>query len=171
MYLAGLVEDPSAATAEQLESWVRAAYWSMLAERCVAVLASKTKFAVGQADRWIADPDDMVVCAGYAVYNTLFTVKDDAELDLERAGRLLDDIAATIHSRSAAVQYAMKNFIVMAGIYSAPLFDRAMAAAVRIGRVDPVIAKNSCNIQSAVEYLLKYQAKGWIGRKIKNSER
>jgi len=44
------------------------------------------------------------------------------------------------------------------------LFEQAMA-------VEPVVAANNCNTQTAAEYLEKYAAQKKIGTKIKNLNR
>ncbi len=168
MYFAGLIEDISAMTEKQLESWVGMAYWDMLAERCVAALASKTPFAPELARKWIRSGVEMTVCAGYALYNCLFMTVADGELDLDEAALLLTTIGEDIFSKSPRLQYAMNNTVIMAGIYAKRLHAHALEVACAIGRVDPVIAKNNCNSQSALEYLEKYAARGRIGIKIKN---
>lgn len=72
MYFAGLIEDPKEVTIEQLNEWVKAAYWDMLSERCVAVVVAKTPFGFEIARKWIKSSEEEIVCADYAVYSTLF---------------------------------------------------------------------------------------------------
>jgi len=77
---------------------------------------------------------------------------------------LLGEIAKTIHDQSPHIQNAMNNLLITAGIRVAPLFEQAMA-------VEPVVAANNCNTQTAAEYLEKYAAQKKIGTKIKNLNR
>jgi 3-methyladenine DNA glycosylase AlkD len=168
MYLAGLIEDPAAVTQEQLDQWTEAADWDMLSERCVAVVAAKTPFGFEMARKWIESSREMTACAGYAVYSTLFTVLNDKDIDMDEVKALFVRIEQRIHQEHPQTQNAMNNCLIMAGIYIQPLHSLALETAQRIGRIKPVIAQNSCNIQSAEDYLKKYADKGKIGIKIKN---
>lgn len=168
MYLAGLIEDPKEVTIEQLDEWIKDAYWNMLSERCVAVVAAKTSFGFEIARKWLSSKDEETVCAGYAVYSTLCTVLDDSKIDMEEVKNLLNKIANNIHNESIGIQNSMNNFVIMAGIYIKPLHEFALELAERIGEIKPVISENSCNTQTAADYLKKYAEKGKIGIKIKN---
>jgi len=171
MYLAGLIEDPALVTKEQLDAWVQDAYWDMLSERCVAVLAAKSPHGFDLARTWIRHDAEMVVCAGYATIATLYSITPDDQIDLAEGDALLDEIAKTIHDQSPHIQNAMNNLLITAGIRVAPLFERAMAVARTIGAIEPVVAANNCNIQTAAEYLEEYAAQKKIGTKIKNLNR
>lgn len=168
MYLAGLIEDPEQVTVEQMDEWVKSAYWDMLSERCVAVVAAKTPFGFKLARKWINSSEEFIVCAGYAIYSTLFTILDDRDIDLEEVKDLLNKIADNIHTETIRIQNSMNNFVIMAGIYIKPLHEYTLEIAEKVGRIQPVIAENNCNIQTATEYLKKYAEKGKIGVKIKN---
>jgi L-serine deaminase len=98
----------------------------------------------------------------------LFTVLDDSEIDLEEVKNLLNQIAKNIHSETSRIQNSMNNFVIMAGIYIKPLHEFALEIAVKIGKINSIIAENNCNTQTAEEYLKKYAEKGRIGIKIKN---
>ncbi len=171
MYLAGLIEDPNKVTMDQLDEWVKYANWDMLSERCVAVVAAKSPFKFEAARKWINSSEEEIVCAGYAIYSTLFTILDDNELDLEEVKFLLNKILENIHSETSRLQNTMNNFVIMAGIHVKPLHKFTIEIAERIGRINPILAKNNCNIQTAIEYIRKYEDKGKIGTKIKNLER
>ncbi|WP_291566089.1 MULTISPECIES: DNA alkylation repair protein [unclassified Clostridium] len=168
MYLAGLIEDPKEVSIEQMDEWIKAANWDMLSDRCVAVVAAKTPFGFEIARKWLNSSEELIVCAGYAIYCTLFTILDDNEIDLEEVKNILNKIANNIHNEKIRLQNSMNNFVIMAGIYIKPLHEFALEIAERIGKIDPVIAKNSCNTQTVAEYLKKYAEKGKIGIKIKN---
>lgn len=167
MYLAGLIEDPEQVTARQMEEWIKTANWDMLSDRCVAAVAAKTPFAFELARRWVASSNESTVCAGYGIYCILFSVLDDREIDFDEVRRLLDEMTGKIHDQTLRVQNGMKNFLINAGIYIKPLHDVALVAAEKIGAIEPAIVKNSCNIQTAVDYIKKYEEKGKIGIKIK----
>lgn len=171
MYLAGLIADPERITREELDNWVGKAYWDMLSERCVAIIASKSPHGFEIARKWVKSETEMTACAGYAVFSTLFSVVPDSEIDLEEVKRMTDEIVERIQEEKTHLQNAMKNFLVMAGIFIKPLYDDILEASLRIGSIRPSIAKNNCNIQSVTDYLVRYEEKGRIGIKVKNINR
>jgi len=59
----------------------------------------------------------------------------------------------------------------MAGIYIKPLHEYGLEISEKVGRIDPAIAKNSCNTQTAKDYLKNYAEKENFGVKIKNLRR
>ena len=168
MYLAGLIADPERITMEELDDWVGKAYWEMLSERCVAVIAAKSPHGFEAARKWVQSRDEMTASAGYAVFSTLFSVVPDEEIDLEEVRRMIDDIVVRIQEEKTHLQNAMKNFMIMAGIFIKPLYEDTLEAANRIGTVKPSIPENDCNIQSVTDYLVRYKEKGEIGVKVKN---
>lgn len=171
MYLAGLIADPQRITMEELDDWVGKAYWDMLSERCVAVIAAKSTHGFEAARKWVRSPDEMVASAGYASFSTLFSVVPDEEIDMDEVRRMIDDIVVRIQEEKTHLQNAMKNFMIMAGIFIKPLYDYTLEAGKRIGTIKPSIPENNCNIQSVTDYLVRYAEKGRIGVKVKNMNR
>lgn len=65
----------------------------------------------------------------------------------------------------------MNNFLIIAGIYIKHLDEYALEISENVGRIDSVIAKNSCNTQTAKDYLKNHAEKGKFGVEIKNLRR
>ncbi len=164
MYLAGLIDDPSKVTEEQLDSWVALANWDMLSERCVATLASKTPFGFDLAKKWIASKRNETKCAGYSLYAQLFRSVEDEEINMEESQKLLEHIVENIERESKRVQNAMNNCVVMAGIHVEPLHKFAVTIAERLEKMETA----SNGGQSTLEYITKYAEQSRIGMKIKH---
>lgn len=169
MYLAGQIADPSRMDMETLDLWVSKAYWNMMSERCVAVVAAKSEYGLEAARKWIRSDDEMTACAGYGTLSTLFSFTDDETLDLDEIRSIVDDAAERIQNEGVHLQNAMKNFLILTGLYVAPLYDYVMEASENIGRIKPAIAENSCNIQTVTDYLVRYRDS--VGRKVKKIDR
>jgi hypothetical protein len=61
MYLAGLAVDPNLITKEQLQSWVKEAYWYMLSEYTVAWVAAESPYALELAREWMQSDEEIIV--------------------------------------------------------------------------------------------------------------
>jgi 3-methyladenine DNA glycosylase AlkD len=168
MYFAGMIDDPSKVTKEQLDKWVSEANWDMLSERCVATLASKTPFGFEVAKKWIASKRNETKCAGYALYAQLFRSTDDVEINMEDSQKLLEHIVENIERESKRVQKAMNNCVIFAGIHVEPLHKYALTIAERLTSMESLRAPNNPNLQNATESILKYAEQGNIGMKIKH---
>ncbi|MDF2700500.1 MAG: hypothetical protein K0Q49_2058 [Haloplasmataceae bacterium] len=171
MYLAGLIADPKLVTVEFLNDWIKKANWNMLSDRSVAVLAAKSPYGFEVARHWLKSDVELVVCAGFSIYSTMFSFTDDFKINLDEVKELLDYIGINIHSQSQRIQNAMNNFVIMAGIYILPIYEDAYLISKKVGKIQPMIAENDCNTQTATDYLVKYKEKGKIGVKIKNLSR
>lgn len=169
MYLAGQIADASKMDMETLDLWVSKAYWSMLSERCMPMVAAKSALGLEAARKWIRSDDEMTACAGYGTLSTMFSFMEDEAFDLDEIRGIVDDAAERIQDEGVHLQNAMKNFLVLTGLYVAPLYDYVMEASENIGKIKPAIAENNCNIQTVTDYLVRYKDR--VGKKIKKMER
>lgn len=169
MYLAGQIADASRMDIETLDIWVSKAYWSMLSDRCVSLVAAKSPFGLEAARKWIRSDDEMTACAGYGTLSTMFSFMPDDAFDLDEIRSIVDDAAERIQNEGVLLQNAMKNFLILTGLYIAPLYDYVLAASENIGRIKPAIAENNCNIQTVTDYLVRYRDR--VGKKNKSMER
>ncbi len=156
MMLAGMICDPRKLSRETLDLWAKLATCTMVSDRCVALLAAVRADAWEIADSWIGHQEEMTACAGYAVYGMLFAHLSDDQLDLDRIRRIVDRIESSVKSEKPYLQYAMNNCLIMAGMYVGPLSMYCLEAADRIGYIKPTRKVNSCNIQSASDYIRRY---------------
>lgn len=155
MYLAGLVADGSKMKRAELERWVKSATWHMISGTTVPWVAAEHPDAVEIALKWIDSPRESIAVAGWATLSNVVTTTPDENLPLKQIGALLGRIMKTIHTSPNRVRYAMNSFVICCGTYVAPLADKAMAAARKIGRVEVDMGKTDCQVPDAESYILK----------------
>jgi len=156
MMLAGMIADGAKMSIDQLDRWVDEAYCAMVSERCVAPLAALHPERFEIAAKWIKSPHEQTACAGFTVYGMLYSHIPDDRLDLDQVKRVVDTIERRIQSEPTYLQNAMNNCLIMIGIYVLPLTSYCLEVSRRIGYVKPTVKINSCNIQSATDYIVRY---------------
>ncbi|HAM63089.1 MAG TPA: hypothetical protein DCP62_05400 [Erysipelotrichaceae bacterium] len=156
MMLAGMIADSGKMSVDQLGRWVEKAYCAMVSERCVAPLAAQNPQRFEIAANWIESPHEQTACAGFTVYGMLYSHIPDDRLDLDQVKSVVDTIERRIQSEPTYLQNAMNNCLIMIGIYVLPLTSYCLEVSRRIGYVKPTVKINSCNIQSATDYIVRY---------------
>lgn len=156
MMLAGMIADSGKMSVDQLGRWVEKAYCAMVSERCVAPLAAQNPQRFEIAANWIESPHEQTACAGFTVYGMLYSHIPDDRLDLDQVKSVVDTIERRIQSEPTYLQNAMNNSLIMIGIYVLPLTSYCLEVSRRIGYVKPTVKINSCNIQSATDYIVRY---------------
>jgi 3-methyladenine DNA glycosylase AlkD len=169
MYLAGLIADSNRMTKADLRKWVRGAYCNMIAGFTVPWVASESRFGRELALDWIDSDEEMVSTAGWSTYASLVAIKPDAELDLVEIERLLNRVKNEIGGAPNMTRYAMNNFVIAVGGYSAPLTAKAKTVAKAIGTVEVDMGDTSCKVPLAVDYIAKIEKTGRIGQKRKSA--
>lgn len=169
MYLAGLIADPAAMTRENLNNWVRKAYWYYLSEFTVAWVASESRFGTELALEWIESEHENIACAGWATLASIASIKPDSEIDITLYTSLLERIAKTIHSEKNRVRHTMNNFVITVGGYCACLSGEASETAATIGKVNVDMNGTACKVPLATEYILKMHQRGTLGKKRKTA--
>lgn len=154
-YLAGMVADGRQMTAKQLDTWAKTASWNMISGNTVAWVASESPDGFKLASKWIDSKDEEVARAGWATLSGIAATVPDADLPVAAYGKLLDRVAKAIHAAPDGVRYTMNNFVIMIGTYVAPLADRAMATAKKIGKVEVDMGDTDCNVPVAAEYIVR----------------
>ncbi|MBE7494227.1 MAG: DNA alkylation repair protein [Verrucomicrobiaceae bacterium] len=155
MYLAGLVADGSKMKRAELERWVKGATWHMISGCTVPWVAAEHPDAIEIALKWIDSPKEPIAVAGWATLSNVVTTTPDEKLPMKQIGMLLDHVVKTIHKSPNRVRYAMNNFVISCGTYVAPLADKAVAAAKKIGRVEVDMGQTDCQVPDAERYILK----------------
>jgi len=79
------------------------------------------------------------------------------QIDILLGNEILERIKLTIASEPLTIQNAMNNAVVMAGLDVRLLVEKATEVALHIGHVMPLVALHQCNIQSAYDYIIRYQ--------------
>lgn len=155
MYLAGMVADGSKMKRTQIERWVKKAHWHMISGTTVPWVAAEHPDAIEIALKWIDSPKEHIAVAGWATLSCVVSVRADETLPIKPIDTLIARVVKTIHAAPNLVRYAMNNFIICCGTYIAPLAEKALAAAKKIGRVEVDMGDTACQVPEAESYILK----------------
>ena len=166
MYLAGLIADEAQMSKQDLQKWVKAAYWSML-QGMVAAVAAESRHGRELAVKWIDSPQENIAVAGWTTLSNLAGIKPDEELDLAELKRLLGRVEKTIHDQPDQVRYAMNGFVVAVGCFVAPLSEAAVQTAKKVGKVVVDMGETACQVPFAPDYIAKVKQRGTLGKKRK----
>lgn len=167
MYLAGLMADEKQITKDQLNKWVKNAYWYFLSEYAVAWIAAESKYGFELGLEWIRSEKESVACAGWSTLSNYASINTDLELDTYSS--LLDEVNNTIHDAKNRVKYTMNGFVIAVGSYIPELSEKAKIVAKDIGKVDVFMGGTSCKVPLATEYIAKVEKRGSIGKKRKQA--
>ncbi len=170
MYLAGLVADGCQMTKKQLEAWVKAANWYLLAEYTVPWVAAESPHGRDLARKWIGSKTPCIASSGWATYASWISVRPDEDLDLDEIRALLDHVASEIHQAPNRVRYTMNGFVIAVGAYVKPLLKQAKAAAKKIGEVSVDMGDTACQVPLATAYIEKLEKTGRVGKKRKTTK-
>lgn len=154
-YLAGIVADGARMTRKEIQAWADMAGWRMISATIVPWVASEHAEGFALALKWIDAKKEHVAIAGWATLGAWVTVHADEELDLKQLGALLDRVAQTIRAQPDRVRQQMNYFVIAVGSYVAPLGERALATARRIGPVAVDVGDTECKIPNAGAYIAK----------------
>lgn len=167
MYLAGLTIDPGTVTKEELQTWVKAAYWYMIAEYTVAGLAAESRYGLELAREWINAKSEMVAACGWSTYANVVSLVPDEQLPMDELRSLLGRVEKTVHSEQNRVRYAMNGFVISVGAYVVQLADEASRVAAEIGKVSVDMGGTACKVPLAADYIAKVASTGKAGTKKK----
>lgn len=154
-YLAGMVADGRKMTRPQIQTWVETAAWSMVSNFPVVWVASEHPEGLDLALAWIESPRESIVCAGWNTLSALAITISDDQLPIKRFSALLDRVAKTLAKSPDDTRYAMNGFVIAVGTYVAPLGDKAIATARKIGRVEVDMGDTACKVPAAESYIMK----------------
>ncbi len=154
-YLAGMIADGAKMTRAQLQRWADTASWKMVGNTTVPWVASEHSDGFALACKWIDSPKEGIVCSGWNTLSALAATVPDEKLPVKELGRLLDRVARTLKDSPDEVRYTMNGFVIACGTYIAPLADRAIATAKKIGHVEVDMGDTGCKVPDAESYILK----------------
>ena len=169
MYLAGLIADGAKMTRKQLDQWAAGATWHMIAGYTVAWVAAEHPQAIEIARKWIDSPRELTAISGWATLGSVVSTVPDQDLPLKELGALLDRVAKTIQSAPNRVRSAMNSFIICCGTYVAPLGDKAIATARKIGVVEVDMGETACQVPEAESHILKCRRGALVAPKRKTT--
>lgn len=154
-YLAGLVADGRKMSRAELQRWAKTASWRMISGTIVPWVASEHPDGYALAREWIDSPSEGVAIAGWNTLGAIAAMTPDDALPLPEYARLLDRVARELPGAPDRVRYAMNGFVIMCGTYVAPLGERAIATARKLGRVEVDMGETGCAVPEAEPYILK----------------
>lgn len=154
-YLAGMVADGRQMTPKQLQSWADKAGWRMISNTIVPWVTSEHPNGLALALKWIDSPKEPVALAGWHTLGAIATTTADEALPTGELGALLDRIARELPAARNWVRHAMNSYVIATGTYVAPLADKAIATARRIGKVEVDVGDTACVIPEAEAYIVK----------------
>lgn len=169
MYLAGLMADEKQISREQLNDWVKKAYWFYLNEFAVPSVAAETSFGFELGLEWIESEDEKIASAGWSTLSFYAGLHQDSDLDIAVYSKLLDRITLEIHNSQNRVRHTMNGFVIAIGIHIKDLTDKARDVANKVGKVSVDMNGTACKVPFATDYINKSIANGQIGRKRKSS--
>ena len=167
MYLAGLMADEKKITKDDLNRWVKSAYWSYLSEFTVPWVAAETAFGYELGLEWIRSEKETIAAAGWATLSNYASVKQ--ELDLDMYASLLNEVENNIDNAPNRVKYTMNGFVIAVGSFIPELTEKAKQTADRIGKVSVFMGDTSCKVPLAIDYIEKVETRGSIGKKRKKA--
>lgn len=169
MYLAGLMADEKQISREQLNNWVKNAYWSYLSEYTVPWVAAETEYGFELGLEWIDSPEETIAAAGWSTLAYYSAVNKDEDLDMGRYRQLLDRVAKEIHNAQNRVKYTMNGFVISIGSYIPELTDKATKIAEKVGVVEVDMNGTACKVPFAKDYIQKVIDKQRVGKKRKTA--
>lgn len=167
MYLAGLIADDKKMTKENLNHWVKNAYWYMLSEFTVAWVAAESNYGHEMALKWIQSDQENVAAAGWATYANLLAITPDEKLNIDEIKWLLNKIEGEINNAQNRVKQTMNAFVIAVGAYIVSLTNLAIETGEKIGTVSVDMGDTACKTPYIPDYIEKIRERGTIGKKKK----
>jgi 3-methyladenine DNA glycosylase AlkD len=165
MYLAGLMADESKITKEQLNDWVKQAYWSYLSEYAVPWVAAETIFGFELGLEWIKSENEGIASAGWSTLAYFSAVNKDEDLDIAMYRKLLEKIEKEIHNAQNRVKYTMNGFVISVGSYVQELTEKTIEVGENIGKIEVNMNGTACKVPFAKDYIQKIIDKQRVGNK------
>lgn len=167
MYLAGLIADDKKMTKENLNHWVKNAYWYMISDYTVPWVTAESNYGLELALEWMQSDKELIASAGWATYSNLLALTPDEQLDKKEIKSLLEKIEKEIHQAQNRVKQTMNSFVISAGGYVPELTDFAITTGNRIGAVTVDMGDTACKTPFSPDYIDKIKKRGSIGKKKK----
>ena len=105
---------------------------------------------------WIHETDEDLQYGGFALMSVYFRKESLEKINNNLGIETLNLIKEKINEVNMEIANAMNNTVVMAGLFVPDLVDKAIEVAKEIGYIMPLKKKNQCNIQSALDYIVRY---------------
>ena len=167
MYLAGLIADDKKMTKDNLNHWVKNAYWSMISEYTVPWVAAESNYGHDLSLEWIDSGKENIASSGWATYSSLLSLTPDEKINKNEIKSLLKRIEKDIHKAKNRVKQTMNGFVIAVGGNVPELTDLAIETGKRIGVVTVDMEGTACATPYSPDYIEKIKNRGTIGKKKK----
>lgn len=159
--LSTMIEEPEKITREQVEIQVKELGFWMLAHAYCSNLMPRVSFQQTLAEEWLHEKDDLKRRFAYLlVYNI---ARDNKNLDDTYFLPIIDIIQSNIRTEENFVKDAMNNALIMIGSRSSLLNEKALVAAMLIGKIEVDYGDNSCQALNAEMHLSSRQVQKKLG--------
>ena len=156
MMLATMIASPELCSQTLLQSWALYASSTSVVDQGLNSLMMNSIHRHEIVSTWTIHPQEDIRYAGFSLLSSYFRMEQLELLDVSLGKALLTTIEQTVLQEPSTIQNAMNNCVVMAGLHVPALLEQARHTAEVIGYIMPLRAKNSCNIQSALDYIVRY---------------
>ncbi|MCB9838248.1 MAG: DNA alkylation repair protein [Phycisphaeraceae bacterium] len=154
--LAAMVCDPAQLTKSECDAWVKDATCYQVANELAGAVA-RSPYAISRYEKWRKSKPEFTQAAAWATLAGVFKHAPDAVSDA--IGReAITRIETTIHTAPNRAREAMNTCLIAIGTYREPLRAAAIAAAIRIGKVEVDHGDTSCKTPDAASYIEKSAA-------------
>jgi 3-methyladenine DNA glycosylase AlkD len=154
--LATMVADPLEASRQLIDAWKRDLDNYVITD-AFSIFVAKTRFAQGRLERWTKSSQEWTGRAGWLIFARL-AMKDGVLADEYLEARI-PVIEERIHKAKNRVRDAMNSALIAIGARSAALEEKAVAAALRIGKVEVDHGRTGCKTPDAVTCIRKTRAR------------
>jgi 3-methyladenine DNA glycosylase AlkD len=154
--LATMVADPQQASLQVLTAW-KGDLDNYVITDAFAGFAAKTRFAQGRMERWTNSPHEWLGRTGWLLLAHL--AMRDGALDDEYLQGYILKIEERIHVAKNRTRDAMNSALIAIGARNAALEKKAVAAALRIGKIEVDHGFTGCKTPDAVTYIRKARAR------------
>lgn len=152
--LATKIADPEALSEGEIDAWMRSTPDHAI-EGAVAGLAARRGDALALALGWIRDDGELTSAGGW---NVIAAIAMTGGVPEKEARRLVAHVEKHIHASKNRTRYAMNNALIAIGGSMAPLRERALEAAKKIGEVVVDHGETGCKTPDAASYIAKMVA-------------
>ena len=120
----------------------------------LAGLLGRSPIAGETMRSWMASPEEITREMGYSILSVILKEEPDSLSDAE-AGKILKTIENEIHASPNWARYAMNGALISIGVFKPSCRDKAIDAALRIGKVEVDHGETTCKTPDAVVYIEK----------------
>lgn len=156
IFLSCLITNPKTVSKQRLLELIKLSQNSSIMDQALASLIRTSPYLEDILTETFHHPELVYRCAFYQLFSMHCRQSELSKISLSMAKIALSTIQETIAQEPLICQNAMNNAVVMAGLHVPDLVDVALKVSDEIGYILPLKAKNSCNIQSAKDYLVRY---------------